>query len=312
MLRFLARRSLFVVVALVAASFGGFVYAHLARTGAGNPLFAQSRAADPLLPAYARYVQALGAGTLTSDKYGDTFLSVLGQAAWASLILLVAALLVSIPLGFVLGLAGVRKEPTGVRGWLLALTSIGLATPSFFVGSLAVAAMLILVVYGPWDQILLPVQGFGIDAHLVLPALVLSVRPTAQIAQFVATLTVGELTKPYVTAARGKGLTWGQATRRHALRNVYAPLVQVIARTLRMIVGELILVEWLFGWPGLGMLLAATLIPARVSAYGVESGFLDPPVVATIVALLALFFLLMDTVVAATLRGLDPRQKHLQ
>ena len=39
MLRFLARRSLFVVVALVAASFGGFVYAYLARTGAGNPLF---------------------------------------------------------------------------------------------------------------------------------------------------------------------------------------------------------------------------------------------------------------------------------
>jgi peptide/nickel transport system permease protein len=299
-----------IVVALVAASFGGFTYAYLARTGAGNPLFAQARASDPLLPAYGRYVQSLTTGALTSDKYGASFVGVLGQAALASLVLLLAALLVAVPLGFALGLAGVRKEPPGVRGWLLALTSLGLATPSFFAGSLAVAAMLLLSIYGPWDKVLLPVQGFGIDAHLILPALVLSVRPTAQIAQFVATLTVGELTKPYVTAARGKGLTWQQATRHHALRNVYAPLVQVVARTLRMTVGELILVEWLFGWPGLGMMLAATLIPDRMSSARVASGFLDPPVVATILTLLALFFVLMDTVAAATARSLDPRQKN--
>ncbi len=310
MLRFLTRRAFLIVAAVLLASFGGFAYAWLARTGAGNPLFAQARASDPLLPAYGRYMQALISGALTSDKYGATFLPVLGQAAWASLILLAGALLISVPLGFALGLAGVRKEPPGVRGWLLAMTSIGMATPSFFVGSLAVAAMLLLVIYGPFDKVLLPVQGFGLDAHIILPALVLSVRPTAQIAQFVATLTVGELNKPYVTAARSKGLTWQRATRHHALRNVYAPLVQVIARTLRMVVGELILVEWLFGWPGLGTMLAATLIPSRMSSGGIGDGFLDPPVVATIVAVLALFFVLIDTIAAMTVRRLDPRQKH--
>ena len=311
MLRFLARRSLLVVLALIAASFGGFAYAYLARTGAGNPLFAQARTSDPLLPAYGRYVHALTVGSLTSDKYGATFLHVLGQAVWASLILLLAALLISIPLGFVLGLAGVRKEPPGVRGWLLAITSIGLAMPSFFAGSLAIAGLLLFVIYGPVDKVLLPVQGYGLDAHLVLPALVLSVRPAAQIAQFVATLTVGELTKPYVTAARSKGLTWQQATRRHALRNVYAPLVQVISRSLRMIVGELILVEWLFSWPGLGMMLTATLIPPRISAASLDAGFLDPPVVATIFTLLALFFVIMHTVAPPTMRMLAPPKKRL-
>ncbi len=310
MLRFLARRTLLVFVALAFASFGGYAYAYLGRTGAGNPLFAQARAGDPLLPAYSRYLQGLAAGAVVSEKYGDAFLAVLRQATWASLVLLIAALLISIPLGFVLGLAGVRKDPPGLRGWLLGFTSVGLATPSFFIGSLAIAALLLLSIYGPWDRPPLPIQGFGLDAHLLLPALVLSVRPTAQIAQYVATLTVGELTKPYVTAARGKGLTWQHATRHHALRNVYAPLVQVIARTLRMIVSDLILVEWLFGWPGLGMMLAATLIPERMSSQGAAASFLDPPVVATILALLALFFLIVDTLAAATVRTLDPRQKN--
>lgn len=54
MLRFLARRTRRVFVARTFARFGGYTYAYPGRTGAGNPLFAQARAGDPLLPAYTR------------------------------------------------------------------------------------------------------------------------------------------------------------------------------------------------------------------------------------------------------------------
>lgn len=306
--RFLLKRLLIALLAVASASLIGFGYAHLARTGVGNPLFAGSRVAEPLLPAYAAWLRALfGGEAVQTVTYGNQFAGTVARAAVASLALLLPALLLSLLMGVLLGLAGVRRSPPGVRGWLLAVSTLGQATPSFFAGSLAIAGLLALIIWGPFDRVLLPVQGYGLDAHLILPALVLAVRPTAYMAQVVASLAAGELGRPYVRTAVAKGLTWEQATRRHALRNIQAPLAQTTARTLRTLVAELILVEWLFGWPGLGALLAGTLIPNRMLSSGVEAAFLDPPLVATIVTLLALFFVAMDTLAAILTRWLDPR-----
>ena len=310
MLRYLFKRLLLVVLALAATNFGAFAYAHLARSGVGNPYFAEARRANPLFSAYGDYfTQFFGGEGVASVRYGNEFLAVMAQATGASLVLLALALVISVVLGYTLGLAGVRKSPPGIRNWLIALSTLGLATPSFFIGSLAVAGILAATIWGPFETRPLPIQGYGLDTHLVLPVLVLCVRPVAQIAHYVAALTAGELGKPYVTAARGKGLTWERATRHHALRNVYAPLIQVVSRTLRLIVGELILVEWLFGWPGLGFLLAETLIPGRMTGSSVEGRFLDPPLVATVLTILAAFFLLLDTAAAVAVRRLDPRQR---
>jgi peptide/nickel transport system permease protein len=127
----------------------------------------------------------------------------------ASLGLLVIALILSTLFGVLLGLLAVRNQPPSLRGWFTPFTSLGLAMPSFYIGSLSVLAIVFVsMANGSADEKLLPIRGFGWDAHLVLPVFALMLFPTVQIAQVTANLMVGELGKQYIIAARSFGHTW--------------------------------------------------------------------------------------------------------
>jgi peptide/nickel transport system permease protein len=155
----------------------------------------------------------------------------------------------------------------------------------------------------------LPVQGFGWDAHLVLPLLALSVRPTAQIASLSVSLLIGELAQPYIIAARSRGNDWRRIRWRHALRPVLAPIILAVAGSLRLLIGELIVVEWLFAWPGLGRLMALALIAPRVAGPRIDDAskfFLLPPLVAALLVIFTLMFVLADTVAVLLARATDP------
>lgn len=305
-------RLLLLVAVLAGANFGGFAYAYLARSTAGNPFFGNQADAGGLFPAYAAYVRQISTASLTDVAvYGDDFGRVLLDATLASLGLLLVSLAVSIVIGITIGLLGVRVRPPGVRGWLTAVTTVGLSTPSFFFGRLVVALFLLMIINVPGASMPLPIQGFGWDVHLVLPVIALSLRPTAQIGQIMAGLLAGELGRQYVTAARGKGLAEARVVRHHALRNVWAPVFQAMAGTVRLMVGELVVVEWLFAWPGLGYLLAATLIPAEFASASVESRFLDPPLVASILTIFAVVFVLTDLLAGQAAAMADPRQRQV-
>ena len=304
-------RLLLLIAVLVGANFGGFAYAYLARSTAGNPFFGNQADAGGLFPAYLIYVRQLATANLTDVAvYGDDFGRVLLEATLASAGLLLASLAVSIVIGITIGLLGVRVQPPGVRGWLTAVTTVGLSTPSFFFGRLVVALFLLMIINVPGASMPLPIQGFGWDVHLILPVIALSLRPTAQIGQIMAGLLAGELGRQYVTAARGKGLPEARVVRHHALRNVWAPVFQAMAGTVRLMVGELVVVEWLFAWPGLGYLLAATLIPAEFASASVESRFLDPPLVASILTIFAVVFVLTDLVAGRAAALADPSQRQ--
>jgi peptide/nickel transport system permease protein len=303
-------RLLFLVAVLIGANFGGFAYAYLARSTAGNPFFGNQTDTNALFPAYFAYIEQIAGARFTDVAvYGDDFTQVLIAATVASLGLLASALFVSIVLGIGIGLLGVRMRPPGVRGWLTAVTTVGLSTPSFFFGRLTVAIFFLMIINLPGATMPLPIQGYGWDEHLILPVIALALRPTAQIGQIMAGLLAGELGRQYVVAARGRGLSEGRVVRRHALRNVWAPIFQTMAGTVRLLVGELIVVEWLFAWPGLGALMAATLIPAGFSSASVESRFLDPPLVASILTIFAFVFVVTDMLAGQLARLFDPRQR---
>jgi peptide/nickel transport system permease protein len=133
-------------------------------------------------------------------------------------------------------------------------------------------------------------------------------HPTVQIAQVTANLLVGELGKPYIIAARSFGHTWQDIRWRQALRNVIAPVIIAIAGSFRMLVGELIVVEWLFSWPGLGNLLASTLVPNELSTrLGANFNFLDPPIVAAVITIIGALFILTDMITPILVRIFEPR-----
>jgi len=299
-----------VPIAVVLAHFFGFAFAHTAvpLQAARNPLYASGSEQQPLLAAYADYAaQALRLELGPLPGREVPLGAALAEAAVNSLGLVAIALVLSIVVGAGLALRGVATDPPRVAPWLTVTTALGLAMPGVFLGSLLISAMFVYLLWGGRPPPPLPIQGFGWDAHLVLPVIVLAARPTVQIAQVTAGLLVDELGKPYVMAARSRGVPWRRVVRRHVLRNVAAPAVQAVAGSLRLLVAELIVVERLFAWPGLGSMIAAAFIPARVSTAPEAALFLYPPVVGAALALLALLFVIVDGLASVSARAADPR-----
>jgi peptide/nickel transport system permease protein len=321
MIRLILRRLVIIPPALLLINFLGYAYAHLVKPlrAFRNPYVAVTIESEPLLGSYWAYLQDV----LNSDlktipdpwrTYGELPMGqVILEAALASLGLLAIALVLSVIIGILLGFRAARSEPPSVARWLTSLSTAGLAMPTFFIGGLFFAFWFLYVLWGGWGTIPLPISGFGWDSHLVVPVLVLMTRPIVQIAQVTAGLLSDEFGKQYIVSARSYGQTWGVIRRRDALRNILVPVVMTIAGSVRILVGELIVVEWLFIWPGLGNLLAQTLIPTGVAfTRGVveRSLFLDPLVVAAVLTVFAALFLLTDLVATILARVFDPRLRE--
>jgi peptide/nickel transport system permease protein len=181
--------------------------------------------------------------------------------------------------------------------------------PSFYVGSLSILAVVYLAMsQGSNSEPPFPIRGYGWDNHLILPVIALMLRPTVQIAQATAGLLAGELGKQYVIAARSFGHTWRDIRWRQAMRNNLAAIILSIAGSFRLLMGELVVVEWLFSWPGLGKLLASTLVPGLLSTnLGTSALFLDPLTVAAAITIIGTIFLIIDLIASVLVRVIDPR-----
>lgn len=315
MIRFVLRRLAILPLALLLVNFLTFGYAVLGRwvQESKNPFLAATSGPPSFLPDYLKYIQDVfqaDFGPMPTAR-GLTIGETIGRALTNSLGLLAIVFTLSLVIGLAYGLRSVRTSPPAVSCWLTPVATVGLAMPSFYLGALLIAGSIYYIFWrGPGTQLPFPLNGFGWDAHLVFPALALMARPTLQIAQSTASLLVGELHKQYVVAARSVGYTWRRIRRREALRNVIAPIILSIAGSFRLLVVELLLVETLFNWPGIGRLLATSLIaPETATAFSSSVGmvFLNPPILATAVTVFAVVFLLTDFAASSLARAFDPR-----
>jgi peptide/nickel transport system permease protein len=132
------------------------------------------------------------------------------------------------------------------------------SAPSFWLGFIAIAAITqfaclsaipVLGLHAPGVACVLPSL-----QYMILPAIVLACRRAAKVALFVRSSTLEELTKDYVTVARSKGLSRPAVIWRHAARNSLLPVVSLIGLSLPALLGGSVLVETVFGWPGMGRL----------------------------------------------------------
>jgi len=310
----IVRRFILIPIILLVANFLGFAYAHvglfaqaLAHPYGGRPEFPN------VIQLYSEYVR--GWQSLDFGPYPIgvevTVLAAVLEAAGKSLGLLFIAAALSMAAGLTLGFLSVRINPPSLAPWLTPLTSFGLAVPSFYLGTLALALSAWLILRGI-ENFPLPMGGFGWDAHLILPVLALMLRPTLQIAQVTSNLILDEVRKQYIVTARSVGNTWRRIRWRHVLRNALAAIVLTLAGAFRLTLGEMVLVEWLFNWPGLGRMLVMTLLAPRVAAFGggfQEAGqfFLNPPLLAALVTCFALFFAISEAVSTSVARSADPR-----
>lgn len=169
-----------------------------------------------------------------------------------SLGLLAVSLVGSAVLGMILGLWAVWRR----SGWsllTLMVSILGVSVPSFF------AAMLLQLgvtkITRATGEVFLPAGGFGWDEHLILPALVLAARPLAQITRITFVTLEEVLSQDYIRTAYSKGLRKRMVMVEHVFRNAAIPVLTTIGLSLRFSLSSLPIVEFFFGWQGLGFTL---------------------------------------------------------
>jgi len=234
MAKFILQRLLIIPFLLLLVNFLGFTYAHYARPiRAARTPYVQVEEAGPLIPEYLNYLETLvnldfGLEVATPDNSRSntpvTLGETLAKATIASLGLLAVSLTISVILGLYLGFKATKNDPPDVSRWLTISSTVGLAMPSFYIGSLLIIGLIFFIIWrGPESDLPLPLSGYGWDAHLVLPVLALMARPTFQLAQVTAGVLSAELGKQYVIAGRSMGRTWRSIRMHFALKNVIAP-----------------------------------------------------------------------------------------
>ena len=304
MFRFALRRLLTFPLILLLANFIGFTFAFYSEpvVASSNPYVSGPITLPPLIPEYFSYLSGFADGNFGLTYNGESVLVALGRLSLNSFGLVGIALTLSILLGILLGRLAVRRDNLKVSAWLTVLSTMGLASPGFYIAILLIAFFLIIAIYGP--GVIIPFQGFGWDAHLILPVLVLMVQPTVKIAQVTGSTLVDELQKPYVKAGIGLGHTFLSMKNRLAFRNVVTAILQAIAYSARLMIAELIIIERLFNWPGLGRFIGIVLEP-RSSIF--SSSVMTPATMAGLLTLLVLVFLLIDLITLLVARSADPR-----
>jgi len=223
-----------------------------------------------------------------------------------SLVLLGIAVPFSFVVGITVGLLSVNYKTRRTNSLALIFSLAGFSMPGFYMGILVLYLIIWAAMTRGGMTFSLPVSGYGLDKHLVLPVLTLSTRPTAEIARLTAVLLGEELPKEYIRTARAKGLPERLIVMRHAFRNVAAAVINAMSNSWSYLIGSLVIVERVFYWGGIG----GALIDAVTFNQFAGSSF-NPALVAGLATTLALLFLLADLITGSVAQALDPRLRRV-
>lgn len=244
---------------------------------------------QPLIVQYGtRLWAALHGDFGASIQSGQDVRTAVLQALPPTLQISAAGLVFAVVVGGGVALAATYTRARWLRQTLMALPSLAVSLPVFWVG-------LLLVQVFAFGLRLLPSVGASGPAALVLPAITLGLPTGALVAQVLAKSLDQTLDEPYVMTARAKGVGPVAIHLRHALRNAAIPALTVLAYVVGNLLAGSVVVETVFTRPGLGRL--------TVEAVGIQ----DIPLVQGIVVFVALVFVLVNLLVDLVYPLLDPR-----
>ena len=221
----------------------------------------------PLPEQFVTFVRGVARGDLGSSiGYGLPVTALIAARLPATLLLGGTVLLLNFTLGLWLGVRqAVRRGRTEDR--VLSLLSLACyATPSFWLGLMLVWLFAIewrvLPSGGLTNPLLdpsagVPARAADALAHLVLPAITLSIVTIAATMRYQRAAMLEVLRLPYIVTARAKGLAESRVTGRHAWRNALFPVITIFGLWLPILVTGSVFVEEVFAWPGLGSLAAS-------------------------------------------------------
>ena len=196
--------------------------------------------------------------------------------------------MIIILVGIPLGIWSAVKRDSVADSLISFLTLMGQSMPSFWLGVLLI---MLFAVELRW----LPTSGSGGLRHLILPAITLAVQPVSKFTRVTRTEFLEHLGRDYVRTARAKGLRERAVFLSHVLKNTLIPLVTLISLDLGALLGGAIIVETVFGWPGLGRLIIQAISQR------------DFPVIQAATLYIALAIVIINFLVDMLYMVLDPR-----
>jgi len=238
-------------------------------------------------------------------KHGKNVSQVLKETLPNTFVLAVSAIIIAIILGLFLGVVSARFKDTWLDKTIQILSTLGMSVPSFF------SAILFAWFFGfllhkytnlEMTGSLYELDDFGETIqikwkNLILPAIVLGIRPLAVVIQLMRNSLLEVFNQDYIRTARAKGLSEFKVIQRHAIKNALNPVVTAISGWFASMLAGAVFVEYIFGWNGLGKEIVNAL------------NTLDLPVIMGSVLVIALLFIIINIFVDIIYVWLDPKVK---
>jgi peptide/nickel transport system permease protein len=243
----------------------------------------------PLAEQYVVFVANAFVGDFgQSFRHGIPATNVVLERLPASALLAFSALMLSAALAVPFGVLAAVNRGKLVDAVVMLLAVVGQGVPFFWLG------LMLILIFGVQLR-LLPTGGYGSLQHLVLPSVALAAFIAASTARIARSSMLEVLGQDYIRTARAKGLALSVVVLKHGLRNAAIPIVTYLGLQMGLLLGGTVVVEEIFGWPGVGRLLLQAI------------SFRDYPVVQAATFILAMIFVAVNFLVDVIYVVLDPR-----
>ena len=258
---YVARRLLAAALILLGISLVTFLLLYLlpadpARQIAGRSATAETVASiraqlgldQPLPVQYGRYLGRLAQGDLGRSYLQRAEVSeLIASRLPASLVLMAAGIAAELVIGLSMGVAAAVRRGRPADQALMVASFVFVSAPQFVVGILL---LYVFAVRLGW----FPIGGYGTPAHVVLPALTLGLIGAGWYGRIMRSSLIDVLGQDFVRTARAKGLTRWRVLFRHALPNAILPIIAMVGIDIGLFMSGIVVVESVFGWPGVGQL----------------------------------------------------------
>lgn len=203
---------------------------------------------QPFIVQYGRYLTGLVQGDLGRSYLQKTEVSQLVAARLpATLVLMAAGIACELLLGLTMGVVAALRRGKASDQALMISSFVAVSAPQFVVGLLL---LYVFAVRLGW----FPIGGYGTWRHVVLPALTLGLLGSGWYARMMRSSMIDVMRADYIRTARAKGLGRAAVVLRHALPNAILPIIAMIGIDIGVFMGGVVVVESVFGWPGIGQL----------------------------------------------------------
>ena len=237
------------------------------------------------------------------QKNGKNVTKIIAETLPNTAILAVSAITIAILIGVFFGILSAVFKDTFFDKIISVISTLGMSIPSFF--SAIIFAWLFGFVLHKYTNLnmtgsLFEVDDFGegkyiVWKNLILPAIVLGIRPLAVVIQLMRNSLLEVMNQDYIRTAKAKGLSMYKIIRKHALKNALNPVVTAISGWFASLLAGAVFVEYIFNWNGLGKEIVNAL------------NTLDLPIIMGSVLVIATMFIIINIFVDVIYGWLDPR-----